>query len=134
MGDPLIIDNAMKTARFAMDGLAKQQEMIGHNLSNVDTPGYRAQKVNFETTLKAAINGEPQGKLMVTNERHIEPSPAPGQVQVTNRSGGASRADGNNVDIDVEMTQMSETVMKYMTLSQLISKKFLLLRNIASGR
>jgi flagellar basal-body rod protein FlgB len=134
MADPMIVDNTMQTVKFALDGLAKKQEMIGHNLSNADTPGYRAQNVNFEGALNRALQGEASIKLAVTNSQHMAATSSPDQIQVSNRLGGSSRADGNNVDIDVEMTQMSETVMKYMTLSQLISKKFLLLRNIAVGR
>ena len=44
------------------------------------------------------------------------------------------RADGNNVDIDVELTQMAETGIRYQALSQLITRKYQGLRTILQGR
>ena len=56
MTDPIFGDGAFSTAKFALDGLAKRQELIGRNVSNVDTPGYRAVDLNFESALQTAIN------------------------------------------------------------------------------
>ena len=44
------------------------------------------------------------------------------------------RLDGNNVDIDLEMSQMAETSIQYQSLTQLVSKKLALLKSIAIGR
>ncbi|HJQ05004.1 MAG TPA: flagellar basal body protein, partial [Nocardioides sp.] len=39
----------------AINGLAERQNVISDDIANVDTPGFRARSVDFETALKAAI-------------------------------------------------------------------------------
>jgi flagellar basal-body rod protein FlgB len=41
--------------------------------------------------------------------------------------------DGNNVDVDVELTQMAETGVRYQAFTQLITKKYQDLRSIVKG-
>lgn len=136
MTDPLLNDKAIQSASYALDGLAKRQGVIADNLANIDTPGYRAKNVEFESALRAAVaGGDNELKLAQTASGHLaSPAAAAPAMQVKSRVGGALRADGNSVDIDVELTQMSETGIRYMALSQTISKKFLLMKTIIQGR
>jgi len=52
MTDPILFSSTVQTLKSALDGLSAQQEVIGQNISNVDTPGYRAQKVDFKAALR----------------------------------------------------------------------------------
>jgi len=61
----------INTLKQALNGLARQGEMVGQNLANVDTPGYKAQNVDFKSALKRAVNGNPNIKMVSTNARHI---------------------------------------------------------------
>ena len=135
MTNSLISDSALQAAGLALDGLALRQQIIGHNLANVDTPGYQAQQVNFETTLQRALEEDaPQTlKLATTNAAHLPLEDDSTEfARIALRQGGSTRADGNNVDIDVEMVQMTETNVRYQALTQLASKKLLLLREITA--
>jgi flagellar basal-body rod protein FlgB len=136
MSDPILNDSAMRTARFALDGLALQQELIGNNLANIDTPGYQAQTADFQTTLRRALDaGENSpARMAVTHAGHVQPDVRPDSVQTLLRTGGSRRADGNNVDVDVEMAQMGEAGIAYQAITQLVSKKLLLMKNIADRR
>ena len=134
MTDPITTDPAMRIAQKALDGLALQQEVIGHNLANVDTPGYQSQAVDFQSALRRAIDSSDMLQMTTTNVAHQLSPSRPDQMQIFDRRGGSERADGNNVDVDVELSQMAETGISYQAITQLISKKFLLLRNIVSGR
>lgn len=134
MSDLISSDNTFRALRLALDGLSAKQEAIGNNLANVDTPGYRAQDVDFRTALQKAVNSLPNLQMVSTNKAHLASPTSSDQVKVNLRKGGTVRADGNNVDIDVELTQMTETVIQYQALSQLISKKLNTIKNIASGR
>ena len=133
MTDTISSDSSMRAARIALDGLAKQSEMIGNNIANVDTPGYRAQTVDFKTALQRAMNGSGGIQMTTTNAAHLLSTERPDQAPVLLREGGSSRADGNNVDMDVELTQMGETVLEYQTLSTLLTKKFSLLKSISQA-
>lgn len=134
MSDPLFSDDALRAGKIALDGLALRQEIIGQNLANVDTPGYHAQSVSFESALRKAIENNQKTTLKTTHSMHIRHSEPSISFQVRPRSGGVLRADGNNVDIDVEMSQMVETGIRYQALTQAVSKKLLLLKTIATGR
>ncbi|MBL8056028.1 MAG: flagellar basal body rod protein FlgB [Anaerolineales bacterium] len=136
MAESLFSDVGFRTAQAALDGLALRQDLIGRNLANVDTPGYHAQAVTFEETLQRV--SEPSNKLAlsVTQAGHqLGHSSEPvNLLGVTERPGGSERADGNNVDVDQELTEMAETGLRYQALSQLVSRKLLLLKSIATGR
>lgn len=136
MIDPLFSNPALRAARAALDGLAAQQDLIGQNIANVDTPGYRAQTADFAKALRRALDndGDAALRLSTTHTAHLALETQPDAVQINFRKGGSSRADGNNVDIDTELTQLSEVGVEYQALTQLVSKKILLLRNIATGR
>lgn len=134
MTESITTDNPMRAAGLALDGLAKQADTIGNNIANVDTPGFRAQTLDFQSMLKNALNGSGNLQMKTTNVAHLLPTnDASSQAQVLLRKGGSSRADGNNVNMDVELEQMSETVLQYQTLSQLINKKFNLIRTISQA-
>ncbi len=140
MTDPITSDRTLRAAQFALDGLAMKQDLISNNLANIDTPGYLAQDADFQSALQRAI--KPAGSksnlqpvsMQITHPGHITSLDRPDNVQITYRQGGSLRADGNDVDIDVEMSQMAETGIQYQAISQLVSKKLLLLKNIVTGR
>lgn len=135
MPNSIISDDSLKAAKLALDGLAKRQEVIGHNLSNVDTPGYHAKKVTFESALQNQMDKGGSLKMAKTSAGHISTSQSSrGFASVSQRLGGSERADGNNVDIDVELMDLTETNLRFETLTTLINKKFNLLRDIAERR
>jgi flagellar basal-body rod protein FlgB len=139
MSDKFLFGPVYDTLQTALNGLALRQQVINRNLANVDTPGYQAQTVTFETALQnaqAAHPSLPPVQLAVTKPAHLlgVETPAREPVAVELRQGGALRADGNNVDVDVELTQMAETGIRYQALTQLITKKYQGLRTIIQGR
>ena len=131
MSDSLFAENAIRAAKLALNGLSLRQQAISRNLANIDTPGYHAQTVNFEETLKRALNESPTLAMQATNTAHLASPEQSTGFTSTMRPGGTERADQNNVDIDVEMIEMSETGIQYQAVSQVISQKLLLLKNIA---
>ncbi|MFH1485716.1 MAG: flagellar basal body protein, partial [Chloroflexota bacterium] len=58
-----------------LHGLARRQEAIGHNIANVDTPGFKALDVSFEDELLRTIARRNSLSLHTTNSRHIETVP-----------------------------------------------------------
>ena len=139
MTDSITNDRAIRAAAAALDGLSRQQELVGQNLANVDTPGYRAQSAEFQTARRRALQDEARpglraAALEVTQPGHLAVQDRPDGIRLGFRQGGSLRADGNNVDIDVELSQMAETGIQYQAITQLVSKKLILLKNLVSGR
>jgi flagellar basal-body rod protein FlgB len=114
--------------RAALSGLAARQRTIANNVANVDTPNFKASEVRFEDALKTAIS---RGR----------PGSAPDQAALNAAASRASltdatstRADGNNVDIDREMEMLSEANLTYSALTQVMSARISILRNVITGR
>ena len=131
MTDPFYVDDALISSEFALDGLSRREQIIGRNLANVDTPAYKAENVNFEDVLQSEIGKPAKLALQVTNPSHLPDAEQEKSMSITPRLGGSIRADGNNVDVDVELNQMAETGIRYQAITQLVSQKFLLLKEIA---
>jgi flagellar basal-body rod protein FlgB len=130
----IINDSTIHAATIALNGLSTRQQMISRNVANADTPGYHAQSISFEDTVRQAITKAEEPALAVTNTGHIQPDePVTGFIR-SDRVGGSERADGNNVDIDAEMIDMTETNVRYQAITQLVNKKFQLYKAIAASR
>jgi flagellar basal-body rod protein FlgB len=131
MADMFSLDPTITALKTALNGLSQRQQIISQNLANVDTPGYQAREVNFEDSLKRAMQQE-DFSMVTTNPAHLTIQNKVAGTTVEARPGGSVRTDGNNVDIDVELTDMSETGIQYQAVSQAASQKLLLLKSIAS--
>lgn len=134
MSNSITNDDVMQVARMALDGLSQRQQVISRNLANVDTPGYRAQSFKFEDALKRAVRGESRINLVASHNTHMASTTSKAGFQVENRPGGSLRADQNNVDIDVELVEMSATGIQYQAVTQSVNKKLQLLKFIANSR
>lgn len=136
MSYPFLTDASMVTVQKALDGLTLRRDIIGQNVANVDTPGYRAQTTNFETALQQAMRRGSQLSMNTTSSGHMASliSEENALTQVSLRSGGSVRADGNNVDIDQELAELTETGVRYQALTTVVNKKYQLLRQAATSR
>ena len=104
-------DVAASAAYEAMQGLWAQQQAVANNVANINTPGYKAQDVNFESSLASAIaNGNPSA-MQVT----------------TTTSTAAGDQTGNNVDLATEMVAEQKASMQYQTMVDTLNAKFQLL-------
>jgi flagellar basal-body rod protein FlgB len=137
MINPLLNDGRLDILQQALNGLARRQQAIAGNIANVDTPGYQRQDVNFEADLRSSLNARPGLSLATSDPGHIALSSSNGRMlrAATGNTSGPSpstRNDGNNVDIDYEMAQLSETTLRYELLSQATTSRFTTLRDIAT--
>ncbi len=136
MQDYMITDQVTKAAKIALDGLSARQQVISRNVANVDTPGYRAQTVSFENAVQQAMESQ-NGKLKLarTTNAHLGDTGDASPIFTTEyRPGGSYRADQNNVDLDVELTDMNENSSRYDTVVQLLAKRYRLVKEIIVSR
>jgi flagellar basal-body rod protein FlgB len=111
----------------SLDAAAIRQRAMAQNLANIDTPGYKRSVVRFEEALARALDtpGNP-------DERARKVSSVTPRVE---RIETSLRADGNNVDIDLEGAMMAENALHYEAVSRMTSARVRLLRTaITEGR
>lgn len=136
----------------AMDGLTTRNDALSSNLANVDTPGYKPVRVEFEDKLRRALEKEEslsdQTKgmnkrnlnfnyglldLKNSNEKHLGGTPMlAGSVSINayKEDDITYRVDNNGVDIDSEMTELAKNTMKYQALATLQAKHFMGLKDV----
>ena len=114
--------------RAAMSGLAARQRTIANNVANVDTPNFKASEVRFEDALKSALSRNPRGANV--DQSALNSAATRASVDTST----STRADGNNVDIDREMELLSEANLNYSALTQVMSTRLGILRNVITGR
>lgn len=122
----------------ALDASSLRQRVIADNLANVDTPNYKSKQVTFENELKQALSG-PSSTFTGyrTDPRHIQigrKSPDQVQARVVTNHNTLMNNNGNNVDIDYEVTQMSKNNLWYQALVQQTNGHFHKLRLAIEGR
>lgn len=91
----------------ALNGLSLRQQAIADNIANVNTPGYHAKRVQFESALAASVQAG-SGNVDATTQLSQEPT----------------RLDGNNVNLDTETLSNVDTVLRYQFASQAVSAEF----------
>jgi flagellar basal-body rod protein FlgB len=114
-----VFDDVSSVAlRVALGGLAQRQRVIADNIANVETPNFRAGKVQFEEALGAAVA---EGR-----------SPAGVQPSVM-RSMEPTRLNGNNVNLDEETLSNIDTNLRYQLALHALDSKYGLLRSVIKG-
>ena len=110
----------------ALEGLTARQRTIADNVANVDTPEFKGSRVSFEAQLKKAIGSDDQPLRMFKVQNGVDsPGDAPSDVKPTviQETGTGRRNDGNNVDIDREMLELSDTNVRFNALIQVMGSK-----------
>ena len=102
--------------KSALDGLMSRQRAIADNIANIQTPGFLARRVDFESKLQQAVSDGDTGEAR-----------AAGNVTVS-RSLEGTREDGNNVNLDDETVLAYQTNLRYQTTVQAMNAKFQMLR------
>ncbi|MDN5276512.1 MAG: flagellar basal-body rod protein FlgB [Clostridiales bacterium] len=116
----------------ALDASWLRNEVIAHNIANADTPGYKKYRVEFEEELKSALEASTlKGKK--TRPKHLDigaSSIDEVRPRVVRTDGTQMREDGNNVDMDEEMTSLAKNAIMYNALVQKISGEFRKLKTV----
>jgi flagellar basal-body rod protein FlgB len=110
----VITDTTMTALHAALSGLQQRQEVTADNIANIDTPGYLAGRVDFESTLRSELaNGQPATVGDSAVRQSMDPT----------------RTNGNNVNLDAEVTIATETGLRYQLALNALNGKYDVLRS-----
>lgn len=108
-----MIDSLSDSLEQYMNVISLRQKLVASNIANADTPGYKTQDVDFQASLRAALDGG---------------SPIPVQV-----SGLAVKNDGNNVDLDREARLLAENAMRFNVAASLMHSQLQQVKEAIQG-
>jgi flagellar basal-body rod protein FlgB len=113
------LDGVENALHGALDGLSLRQSVTADNIANVDTPGFRARSVDFETSLRSAIVG---GNVTL------------GDITVSSAATSTPvGANDNNVDLRKETMAAMQSVFQYQVVSRSVNDRLTDLRTAAGA-
>ncbi len=109
----VIGDVTSSALKAALDGLAHRQRVTADNIANINTPGFLAGRVDFESSLRGALaGGENPASATTVVARSLEPT----------------NTHGNNVNLDTETVSATETGLRYQLALNALDGKYNTLR------
>ncbi len=125
-----LFDNTISLLEKSIDFSSKKNDVIVNNISNVDTPNYRAKKVEFQNVLDAEMQ---QLQARRTHVKHLPFSTEANNTYITQQNKYIYRHDKNSVDIDKEMAEFAKNQIYYQSIVDRINGKFSTLQNVIRG-
>lgn len=115
-------DNLLGFHEHALNIQANRTQLIGANLANADTPGYKARDLDFKMAMQNAEQGMlGAGPLKMTRVAHIQPEGYAAGQEIMYRMPTQASLDGNSVETHVEMAQFTENSIRYLTSLRIVS-------------
>lgn len=111
-------DGVTAAVEKALIGVSQRQRVTADNIANLNTPGFRASRVDFESDLARAIEDRRPGSA--------EPT-----VSLDTSPGGE---DGNNVSLDSETATLVKSGLQYDALVSALNYKLNIVRTAIDAR
>ena len=110
----------------ALDAYSLRHRVSANNIANASTPGFKRSYVSFEEELGEVIrDGRGGGERLLKGLEELDLS-----AKVDHLT--ESREDGNNVDMEQEIAEMSENNLRYAGASSIVKEKAEMYRYVIS--
>ncbi|SEI83125.1 MULTISPECIES: flagellar basal body rod protein FlgB [unclassified Pseudomonas] len=120
-------DNALGIHEKALNFRAQRAEVLANNITNADTPNYKARDLDFSKVLAAESDKANKGTfaLNMTNNRHIEAEGlTDSDASLLYRTPSQPSLDQNTVDAQVENANYAENAIGFQASFTLLNSKF----------
>lgn len=117
-----MVSNNLSLLKQALNASDLRQKAISNNISNVNTPDYKLERVVFEEKFNR-IMSKNEIDLTSTNSKHLSINGkndflTPEVIRINQTS---VKEDGNNVDLDAEMTEKAVNELYYSALTRQVN-------------
>lgn len=110
-----------------------REKVIANNIANVDVPHFKRSDVIFESELRRALDSARAAhsapvQLRTSDERHftvrLHRDWRDVQPRLSADYANSMRNDGNNVDIEQEITELNKNQLQYSLLTERLGGQF----------
>lgn len=122
-----LFDPTLGVLAKSMDMYLLRHAVITDNIANAETPFFKARRVDFESELQRAVEAN-----QFSGEEEVSRSIASVSPAVSQEQNSEAGQDLNTVDMDREMAALTKNDIKYSSASQMVAKKFALLKYAVS--
>ncbi|MDL4840056.1 flagellar basal body rod protein FlgB [Aquibacillus rhizosphaerae] len=129
-----LFSNTISTLEKSLDYASLKNQTIANNIANVDTANYKSKNVVFKDVLDSQLGSTFQAKR--THEKHIPFQSSTFEqngLKIVSDNSTTYNHNGNNVDVDKEMTNLAENQIYYQALVDRINGKFNSLSSVIKG-
>jgi len=129
MPDTLSFRKTFRALESAINISQKRHSLIASNISNLDTPSYKAKDIDFKGALAQALESKHEIYLAKTDPGHMDLNKnSANRVEPFEEKGNWNGF--NWVDIDKEMTKMIENNLRYRTATETLLRKIAILKEV----
>jgi flagellar basal-body rod protein FlgB len=121
MSNGIVFDKTLKMIEDRLSLSSTNQKLISGNLANINTPGYSAKQLSFESTLRQSLE-EHVLNMVRSNGRHFAPDD-PMQAMEAQEV-----VESGPVDLDTEMVNLTKNSIEYQYMVSMLNKKFTMLK------
>lgn len=133
-----IFSPTFRALEKSLNAASLQHKTISTNIANVNTPQYKAQGVDFKAYLDQALS---QGSQTAMKSNRTHPKHLPFSTQLNDAAGPrvftkqntSFNHDGNNVDLDYEMSKLAKNQLWYSALTDRMNGQLNSLRSVITG-
>lgn len=119
-----------KTLYEQLNFRGEKQKVISSNIANINTPNYKTKDLAFEDQLKIADNTL---QMKQTNSKHLNTAnsslstTSPKLIEI---KGLEEQNDGNNVNLDTQMSEMSKNKILFDAIQSSIKRDSRLFKSV----
>lgn len=120
-------DRALGLHDDALMVRARRAEVLANNITNADTPNYKARDLDFKAVLEDKLQNTVQKPLELTRTEgaHIYGIAEPAYIsELMYRIPHQASVDGNTVEVQEEMGRYTKNAMDYQASFGFLDKKF----------
>ena len=139
-----LFDGPLTTLEHSLDVRARRHEVLSGNLANIDTPGYVAKDLDFETAMAQLTRTDSRAGTGVVGDAGFsgaagfsvgdgafDPADSVGRSDAGDADHLHSNGlDGNTVDLDRTMAALAENGLQYGASARMASKHLAMLRTV----
>jgi flagellar basal-body rod protein FlgB len=116
----------MNLTEKVLDLRLQRQNLVASNIANIDTPGYRERRIEFEKQLQEALRTNGRGQMTRTNQGHLPTTFDPESFEgILDKDMGGQIVQGkDSVDLDKEMSVMAKNTLLYNAMATVLKKNF----------
>ena len=115
-------DRVFRALEDLLSWTSRRQQALAANVANQDTPGYRAKDYSF--SFKEQLDSL---TMTTTSEKHMMPPEDTSKAQLY-EVGTREKPNGNTVDLERELSELTKNELQYITLIQYLSQKIKTMR------
>jgi flagellar basal-body rod protein FlgB len=111
---------------------AQRASVLASNLSNADTPNYKARDLDFAAVLRGEGDKSSMA-LMQTSSRHLALSGSSTEADLKYRNPFQPSLDGNTVEVPVEQSAFAQTAVRYQASLMFINRRIAGIESAITG-